>query len=95
MPKYHYRALPRGNEYEFEAILAYLRKQGVRLEWSRFPRSGAMFRWPVEDTPRLPTDDGVPYFGTEESGHGIFNITDAAAEDWVREFDGAPWERLS
>lgn len=90
--KYQYRLLPGGNSDEFPSIISFLLDRGVNLEESKFPSSGIMFRWPVEDTSLMPSEEGEPYFGDEESGYSIFNISDETAENWVLEMGGGPWQ---
>ena len=40
----------------------------------------------------MPSEEGEPYFGDEESGYSIFNISDETAENWVLEMGGGPWQ---
>ncbi|QNG62675.1 hypothetical protein B1VFA_016 [Rhizobium phage B1VFA] len=90
MVEYRYRYLPEGNAGDFPEIDAFLKERQVKAEVSEIS-DGRMYRVPVEDLSKMPSDETGPYFGTEESGWSFH------ADDWDHlriEWGGSEWKEL-
>lgn len=85
--EYLYCILPGGNAEEFPELAAEMAKRGIAAEWLALDGDGRVFRVSRADFAKLPVDpeNKEPYFGDDESGHGLHHISVAMFARWQKD----------
>lgn len=89
--KFKYVQLPELNGWEFPLLDAEMMSRGIRAEYSDLSSGGRIYRIAVDDLQRLPVDGEGPYFGDENSGHGLSCLNEDFFEQERIKRSGTPW----
>lgn len=79
--KYFGVILPGGNSKDFPRHERELKKRKIKFGVINLPSDGRIYMFRESELSKLPHDEKGPYFGDDDSGHTIYEITDDIIED--------------
>lgn len=65
-----------GNSSEFPELDSELTKRGIEIIFREIRHGGRIYFFKDEDIEKLPKDEKGPYFGDDESGHSIYEVSE-------------------